>query len=56
MICALPQGLDVQLRLPVSINVFKMQVIMLRFQLLVKKWVRSKVIVYNSSTTAISRL
>ncbi len=56
MICALPQGLDVQLRLPVSINVFEMQVIMLRFQLLVKKWVSSKVIVYNSSTTAISRL
>ena len=37
MIRALPKATDIQLRLPISTNVFKMQTILLEFQLHAEK-------------------
>ena len=56
MIRALSQDLDLQLRLPVNINVFEMQAIPFGFQLHTEKWVDSIIIIYTDSTMAFRRL
>ncbi len=55
IICALPQGLDVQIRLPVSINNLKMQAIRLGFKLHAEKYVDSSVVVSIDSIIAFSK-
>lgn len=51
MICVLPQDLNVQLRLPISIYLFKMLATLLRFQLQAEKLVSWRVIVSIDSKT-----
>ena len=46
MIRVLVQGLNIQLDLPISINILKMQSILLEFQLHKKKWTDLRVFVH----------
>ena len=55
IIWALIQGFDVQSQLPIIINVFEVQAILLTFQLHIKKWVNLIVIVCIDSTITFSK-
>lgn len=52
MIFAVPQRSNMQLGSKVNINVFKMQAILLRYQLYAEKLAGSKMIIYTNSKIA----